>query len=81
MLIGVVLTRPVLAEICLCHARSCHEILSAGAPPALQVVLARDLLAAIGPQCRLVLIGDANQLPPVGPGQVGALGPYILLRS
>ena len=41
------------------------------------MVLARDLLAAIGPQCRLVLIGDANQLLPVGPGQVGALGPDI----
>ena len=53
--------------------------MSAGTPPgpARQVVLARDLLAAIGPQCRLVLIGDANQLPPVGPGQVGALGPDI----
>lgn len=36
----------------------------------LDVALAAALLRAIGPQTRLVLIGDADQLPPVGPGRV-----------
>ena len=32
--------------------------------------LMRAVLAAIGPSCRLVLVGDADQLPSVGPGAV-----------
>ncbi len=36
----------------------------------LDVALAAALLRAIGPRTRLVLIGDADQLPPVGPGRV-----------
>ncbi len=36
----------------------------------LDVELAAALLAAVPPRCRLVLVGDADQLPSVGPGQV-----------
>ena len=32
--------------------------------------LMKAVLAAIGPSCRLVLVGDADQLPSVGPGAV-----------
>lgn len=34
------------------------------------ISLMRAVLAAIGPNCRLVLVGDADQLPSVGPGSV-----------
>jgi exodeoxyribonuclease V alpha subunit len=34
------------------------------------VPLMRSLLAALKPDCRLVLVGDADQLPSVGPGNV-----------
>ena len=34
------------------------------------IALMRAVLAAIGPSCRLVLVGDADQLPSVGPGAV-----------
>ena len=34
------------------------------------VELAADLLDAIAPHTRLILTGDANQLPPVGPGRM-----------
>ena len=34
------------------------------------VSLMRGLLAALRPDCRLVLVGDADQLPSVGPGNV-----------
>lgn len=34
------------------------------------VSLMRALLAALRPECRLVLVGDADQLPSVGPGNV-----------
>ncbi len=34
------------------------------------MTLMRAVLAAIGPGCRLVLVGDADQLPSVGPGAV-----------
>ena len=34
------------------------------------ISLMRAVLAAIGPACRLVLVGDADQLPSVGPGSV-----------
>ncbi len=36
----------------------------------LDVELAADLCDAVGPACRLVLVGDADQLPSVGPGNV-----------
>jgi exodeoxyribonuclease V alpha subunit len=36
----------------------------------LDLPLAESLLAAIPPSSRLVLVGDVDQLPPVGPGQV-----------
>lgn len=36
----------------------------------LDIFLARDLLAAIPSGCRLVLVGDVDQLPAVGPGNV-----------
>ena len=36
----------------------------------LDISLARDLLAALGPQTRLVLIGDPDQLPSIGAGNV-----------
>ncbi|MGE4354596.1 MAG: ATP-dependent RecD-like DNA helicase [Oscillospiraceae bacterium] len=34
------------------------------------ITLMRALLAALPPECRLVLVGDADQLPSVGPGNV-----------
>jgi exodeoxyribonuclease V alpha subunit len=36
----------------------------------LDTQLARSLVAALGPTAQLVLVGDADQLPSVGPGQV-----------
>ena len=36
----------------------------------LDTQLARALVAAIGPASQLILVGDAEQLPSVGPGQV-----------
>jgi exodeoxyribonuclease V alpha subunit len=36
----------------------------------LDTSLARAVVSAIGPQAQLVLVGDADQLPSVGPGQV-----------
>lgn len=36
----------------------------------LEVALARDLLRALPDACQLVLVGDADQLPAVGPGNV-----------
>lgn len=36
----------------------------------LDTVLAYDLLKALPPRCRLVLVGDVDQLPSVGPGTV-----------
>ncbi len=36
----------------------------------IDVVLMRDLLAAVPPQAHLVLVGDVDQLPSVGPGNV-----------
>jgi exodeoxyribonuclease V alpha subunit len=36
----------------------------------LDIELAAALLAGLPPTCRLVLVGDVDQLPPVGPGQV-----------
>lgn len=36
----------------------------------LDVVLAHHLVEAIGPGTRLLLVGDPDQLPPVGPGNV-----------
>jgi exodeoxyribonuclease V alpha subunit len=36
----------------------------------LDVRLAADLLAALGPATRLVLVGDVDQLPSVGPGRI-----------
>lgn len=34
------------------------------------IVLLRALLSAMPPECRLVMVGDADQLPSVGPGNV-----------
>ena len=51
------------------------------------IYLAWDLLKAISNHTRLVLIGDANQLPPVGPGKVlsdliqSAAVPVIALKE
>src|SRR6185503_6467058 len=36
----------------------------------LDVLLANNLLKAIGPHAQLVLVGDVDQLPSVGPGTV-----------
>lgn len=36
----------------------------------LDVQLFAALLRALPPGCQLMLVGDANQLPPVGPGSV-----------
>ncbi len=35
----------------------------------LSLEICRHLIAAIGPETHLVLIGDADQLPPIGPGK------------
>jgi len=35
----------------------------------IDISLAADLFSAIGPHTRLLFVGDADQLPPVGPGQ------------
>lgn len=35
----------------------------------IDIELAASLFAAIGPKTRLLFVGDADQLPPVGPGQ------------
>lgn len=34
------------------------------------ILLARDLFAAIPPRCTVILVGDKDQLPSVGPGRV-----------
>ncbi|MFN4894928.1 MAG: ATP-dependent RecD-like DNA helicase [Pseudomonadota bacterium] len=36
----------------------------------IDILLAKDLLAAIPDHCRLILVGDKDQLPSVGPGKV-----------
>ena len=36
------------------------------------ILLMSSLLAALKPECRLILVGDADQLPSVGPGNVFA---------
>ena len=36
----------------------------------LDILLMRSLLAAMKQGCRLIMVGDADQLPPVGPGNV-----------
>lgn len=36
----------------------------------IDITLMKALLAALPKECRLVLVGDADQLPPVGPGNV-----------
>lgn len=36
----------------------------------IDITLMKAVTAAIGPECRLVLVGDADQLPSVGPGCV-----------
>ena len=36
----------------------------------IDITLMKALLSALKPECRLVLVGDADQLPPVGPGNV-----------
>ncbi|MBN2490818.1 MAG: ATP-dependent RecD-like DNA helicase [Planctomycetes bacterium] len=51
--------RPLDAELVLIDETSMVDLL-----------LARDLLAALPPTAGLVLIGDADQLPSVGPGRV-----------
>lgn len=38
----------------------------------LDIVLAKDLFSAIGPDTALILVGDKDQLPSVGPGRVFA---------
>ena len=36
----------------------------------IDIALMKALLSALPPDCRLILVGDADQLPPVGPGNV-----------
>jgi exodeoxyribonuclease V alpha subunit len=36
----------------------------------IDVILMRALLAALPKECRLILVGDDDQLPPVGPGKI-----------
>ena len=38
----------------------------------MDITLMKALLSAMRPECKLVLVGDADQLPPVGPGNVFA---------
>jgi exodeoxyribonuclease V alpha subunit len=36
----------------------------------IDITLMKAVLSAIDPECRLILVGDVDQLPPVGPGNV-----------
>lgn len=47
-----------------------EELIIADELSMVDVYLARDLFQSVGKHTRLVLVGDANQLPPVGPGKV-----------
>lgn len=47
-----------------------HEALIIDEASMVDVLLARDLFAAISPKCTLILVGDKDQLPSVGPGRV-----------
>lgn len=38
----------------------------------MDITLMKALISAMRPECKLVLVGDADQLPPVGPGNVFA---------
>ncbi|MFQ9918561.1 MAG: AAA family ATPase [Flavonifractor plautii] len=39
------------------------------------ITLMHGLLSALRPECRLILVGDPDQLPSVGPGNLFS-GPY-----
>lgn len=47
-----------------------HEALIIDEASMVDVLLARDLFAAISPKCTVILVGDKDQLPSVGPGRV-----------
>ena len=47
-----------------------HDVLIVDEASMLDVRLAADLMAALPPAARLVLVGDVDQLPSVGPGTV-----------
>lgn len=47
-----------------------REVIIVDETSMLDTSLARALVRAIGPRGRLVLVGDADQLPSIGPGQV-----------
>ncbi len=47
-----------------------HEALIIDEASMVDVLLARDLFAALSPKCTLILVGDKDQLPSVGPGRV-----------
>jgi exodeoxyribonuclease V alpha subunit len=47
-----------------------YEVVVVDEASMLDTQLARAVVAAIGPRAQLILVGDADQLPSVGPGQV-----------
>ena len=47
-----------------------HDALIVDEASMLDTTLARAAVAAVGPRAQLILVGDADQLPSVGPGQV-----------
>lgn len=47
-----------------------YELLIIDEASMLDIFLAQSLLKAVGPQTRLLLVGDTDQLPPIGPGNV-----------
>lgn len=47
-----------------------HDTVIVDESSMLDTQLARAVVAAIGPRAQLILVGDADQLPSVGPGQV-----------
>jgi len=47
-----------------------HDVLLVDEASMIDTMLFRDLLRAVKPGARLVIVGDADQLPSVGPGEV-----------
>jgi exodeoxyribonuclease V alpha subunit len=47
-----------------------HDALIIDEASMIDILLARDLFSAVSSQCTLILVGDKDQLPSVGPGRV-----------
>src|SRR5450432_862821 len=63
--------RPANATFARCAARPLEaDVLIVDEASMIDVRLAADLVAALAPAARLILVGDIDQLPSVGPGMV-----------